>query len=132
MYRYLCIGQGLFLKSLCYREDLMNIARTTLSSKILSQHKDFFANLAVDAVLRQLLLCRYILLYLTPSCFLLSRLYVVIGTWTKIFTYCRKILALKRLVWLGSQLKSINWPEQVDLLLCWGYRICCLKDNSSE
>merc|ERR1719295_1686076 len=30
----------------------MNIARTTISSKILSQHKDFFANLAVDAVLR--------------------------------------------------------------------------------
>merc|ERR1719239_1364729 len=35
-----------------FREDLMNVARTTLSSKILSQHKDFFANLAVDAVLR--------------------------------------------------------------------------------
>ncbi|XP_067142299.1 T-complex protein 1 subunit beta [Centruroides vittatus] len=35
-----------------FREDLMNIARTTLSSKILSQHKDFFAQLAVDAVLR--------------------------------------------------------------------------------
>jgi len=35
-----------------FREDLMNIARTTLSSKILGQHKDFFSNLAVDAVLR--------------------------------------------------------------------------------
>jgi len=35
-----------------FREDLLNIARTTLSSKILCQHKDFFANLAVDAVLR--------------------------------------------------------------------------------
>merc|ERR1711988_641292 len=35
-----------------FREDLMNIARTTLSSRILSQHKDFFAKLAVDAVLR--------------------------------------------------------------------------------
>merc|ERR1719403_410329 len=35
-----------------FREDLMNIARTTISSKILSQHKDFFAKLAVDAVLR--------------------------------------------------------------------------------
>jgi T-complex protein 1 subunit beta len=35
-----------------FKEDLMNIARTTLSSKILSQHKDFFSNLAVDAVLR--------------------------------------------------------------------------------
>lgn len=30
----------------------MNIARTTLSSKILSQHKEFFAKIAVDAVLR--------------------------------------------------------------------------------
>ncbi len=35
-----------------FREDLMNIARTTLSSKILSQHKDFFAKMTVDAVLR--------------------------------------------------------------------------------
>jgi len=35
-----------------FREDLLNIARTTLSSKILSQHKDYFSNLAVDAVLR--------------------------------------------------------------------------------
>ena len=34
------------------RPNLLNIARTTLSSKILSQHKDFFANLAVDAILR--------------------------------------------------------------------------------
>jgi len=30
----------------------MNIARTTLSSKVLAQDKDYFANLAVDAVLR--------------------------------------------------------------------------------
>merc|ERR1719452_10849 len=35
-----------------FREDLMNIAGTTLSSKILAQHKDFFSKLAVDAVLR--------------------------------------------------------------------------------
>ncbi len=35
-----------------FREDLMNIARTTLSSKILAQHKDFFAKMTVDAVLR--------------------------------------------------------------------------------
>jgi T-complex protein 1 subunit beta len=35
-----------------FRNDLMNIARTTLSSKILSQHKDLFANMAVDAVMR--------------------------------------------------------------------------------
>ncbi|CDO78272.1 hypothetical protein BN946_scf184588.g2 [Trametes cinnabarina] len=33
-------------------EDLVNIARTTLSSKVLNQDKDYFANLAVDAVLR--------------------------------------------------------------------------------
>ena len=35
-----------------FKEDLMNIARTTLSSKILSAYKDFFAKMAVDAVLR--------------------------------------------------------------------------------
>lgn len=35
-----------------FREDLMNIARTTLSSKILSQHKEQFSKLCVDAVLR--------------------------------------------------------------------------------
>lgn len=35
-----------------FRDDLMNIARTTLSSKILSQHKEHFSNLAVEAVLR--------------------------------------------------------------------------------
>jgi T-complex protein 1 subunit beta len=34
------------------REDLMKIAKTTLSSKILNQHSDHFANLAVNAVLR--------------------------------------------------------------------------------
>ncbi|KAG8905134.1 T-complex protein 1 subunit beta [Tulasnella sp. 403] len=35
-----------------FRGDLFNIARTTLSSKVLSQDKNYFANLAVDAVLR--------------------------------------------------------------------------------
>ncbi|KAJ4732950.1 T-complex protein 1 subunit beta [Rhynchospora pubera] len=35
-----------------FRSDLMNIAMTTLSSKILSQDKEYFARLAVDAVLR--------------------------------------------------------------------------------
>ncbi|XP_065184466.1 T-complex protein 1 subunit beta-like [Sycon ciliatum] len=35
-----------------FREDLLNIARTTISSKILTQHKDHFSNLAVNAVLR--------------------------------------------------------------------------------
>ena len=35
-----------------FREDLMNIARTTLSSKILTQHKEHFAELAVKSVLR--------------------------------------------------------------------------------
>lgn len=35
-----------------FREDLLNIARTTLSSKILTSDKDHFAELAVDAVLR--------------------------------------------------------------------------------
>ena len=35
-----------------FREDLLNIARTTLSSKLLVHHRDHFAKLAVDAVLR--------------------------------------------------------------------------------
>jgi len=35
-----------------FRKDLMNIARTTLSSKILTHDKDHFANLACDAVMR--------------------------------------------------------------------------------
>ncbi|KAJ3838099.1 chaperonin Cpn60/TCP-1 family [Lentinula raphanica] len=35
-----------------FRDDLYNIARTTLSSKVLSQDKGYFADLAVDAVLR--------------------------------------------------------------------------------
>uniref|UniRef100_A0A0K0E7K0 T-complex protein 1 subunit beta n=1 Tax=Strongyloides stercoralis TaxID=6248 RepID=A0A0K0E7K0_STRER len=34
------------------REDLLKIARTTLGSKIVAQHKEFFANLAVDVVMR--------------------------------------------------------------------------------
>jgi T-complex protein 1 subunit beta len=33
------------------REDLMAIARTTLSSKILTHDKDYFAKIAVDAVM---------------------------------------------------------------------------------
>ncbi|KAJ3193933.1 T-complex protein 1 subunit beta [Irineochytrium annulatum] len=35
-----------------FRKDLLNIAKTTLSSKVLSQDKEYFSKLAVDAVLR--------------------------------------------------------------------------------
>ncbi|GAO47162.1 T-complex protein 1 beta subunit [Saitoella complicata NRRL Y-17804] len=35
-----------------FRKDLINIAKTTLSSKVLSQDKVYFSELAVDAVLR--------------------------------------------------------------------------------
>ena len=35
-----------------FREDLLNIAKTTLSSKLLTDDRDHFAQLAVDAVLR--------------------------------------------------------------------------------
>ena len=34
-----------------FRQDLMNIARTTLSSKLLTQHKEHFSELAVNAVM---------------------------------------------------------------------------------
>ncbi|CAJ0606815.1 unnamed protein product [Cylicocyclus nassatus] len=45
--RQSCVSSGDNLE-----EDLLRIARTTLGSKILNQHKDHFAKLAVDAVLR--------------------------------------------------------------------------------
>ena len=35
-----------------FKEDLTNIAKTTLSSKLLTQDKQHFAELAVEAVLR--------------------------------------------------------------------------------
>lgn len=35
-----------------FRNDLLQIAQTTLSSKLLTHEKEYFANLAVDAVLR--------------------------------------------------------------------------------
>jgi len=35
-----------------FRQDLVRIATTTLSSKLLTHEKDYFANLAVDAVMR--------------------------------------------------------------------------------
>ena len=35
-----------------FQQDLLNISRTTLSSKLLTHHKEHFSQLAVDAVLR--------------------------------------------------------------------------------
>ena len=35
-----------------FKTDLLNIAKTTISSKILTQYKTMFAELAVNAVLR--------------------------------------------------------------------------------
>ena len=35
-----------------FRQDLLNIAKTTLSSKLLTHEKDFFSRIVVDAVLR--------------------------------------------------------------------------------
>jgi T-complex protein 1 subunit beta len=45
--------------SAAFRQDLFNIARTTLSSKVLAQDKNYFANLAVEAVLR-LKVCQFL------------------------------------------------------------------------
>lgn len=39
-------------KDAAFKEQLLKIARTTLSSKLLTHHKEHFANLAVSAVLR--------------------------------------------------------------------------------
>lgn len=39
-------------KDVAFKQDLLNIARTTLSSKILNQDKEMFAQMAVDAILR--------------------------------------------------------------------------------
>merc|ERR1712166_1365349 len=35
-----------------FREDLVNIAKTTLSSKVVSHDREYFANMCVDAILR--------------------------------------------------------------------------------
>lgn len=40
-----------------FKSDLMKIAMTTLSSKILSQDKEHFGQLAVDAVMRLKVIC---------------------------------------------------------------------------
>ncbi|KAI6227919.1 CCT-beta [Aphelenchoides besseyi] len=55
--RALIIAQEALLKASTpsgdnLREDLLKIARTTLGSKILSQHSEHFSRLAVDAILR--------------------------------------------------------------------------------
>lgn len=51
-----CISCSLFLlfreDETQFRADLIKIAETTLSSKLLTHYKAYFANLAVDAVLR--------------------------------------------------------------------------------
>ena len=44
-----------------FRTDLFNIARTTLSSKLLTQHKDFFAQICVDAIMK--IKCEFIELH---------------------------------------------------------------------
>jgi hypothetical protein len=48
----LAVLRGFRADPVKFRQDLVNIAKTTLSSKVLSQDKDYFSNLAVDAVLR--------------------------------------------------------------------------------
>jgi T-complex protein 1 subunit beta len=40
-----------------FRKDLLAMARTTLSSKVLAADKDYFAELAVSAVLRLKVSC---------------------------------------------------------------------------
>jgi T-complex protein 1 subunit beta len=57
--------------AVAFREDLMNIARTTLSSKLVTHEKAHFAELAVDAVLRLKVRCWHL-----PCCF-----YFSVGHW---------------------------------------------------
>ena len=54
----------------------MKIAMTTLSSKILSQDKEYFAKLAVDAVMR--LKVKWFMLYLTSDFFLIDLLLLLL------------------------------------------------------
>ena len=57
---YLCVRVPSHYRGLCchsndperFQQDLLNISRTTLSSKLLTHHKGHFSQLAVDAVLR--------------------------------------------------------------------------------
>ena len=57
-----------------FRADLMNIAKTTLSSKILTGDKEHFANLAVDAILR-----------LKGGCSLVGVYFVEPGCWSVVY-----------------------------------------------
>lgn len=50
--RLVSIAQDHSLDQVKFKEDLINIAKTTLSSKLLTQDKQHFAELAVEAVLR--------------------------------------------------------------------------------
>ncbi len=83
-----------------FREDLMNIARTTLSSKILAQHKEFFAKIAVDAVLRlkgsgNLQAIQIIKKQVTRSPPLFSRF---VSAWNEILESKRKSLLIDSLI----------------------------------
>ncbi|EOD03984.1 hypothetical protein EMIHUDRAFT_425512 [Emiliania huxleyi CCMP1516] len=46
------VGDGTTSVCAAFRQDLLNIAMTTLSSKVLSQDKEHFAAIAVDAVMK--------------------------------------------------------------------------------
>ena len=101
-----------------FRQDLFNIARTTLSSKVLSQDKDYFSNLAVDAVLRLKVCGLMSIVHLYVYTFLLSRVQR-----TSITSKSSKKWEASLLTPTWTKVSQANLPGTVVLM----YRDVCLR-----